>query len=450
MMSKNNAQAMMESNRTENKRELTDSLEKEIVAFLNYPEGGVIYLGIDKNGNVVGLEDADAVQLKVKDRLKNNIQPSCLGLFDVIHETSDGQDVVKIIVASGSEKPYYLKKYGMSEKGCFLRIGSASEPMPVRMIEELFARRTRNSIARIRSPRQDLSFEQLKIYYQEVGLSLGEKFAANLELLTEDGTYNFAAYLLADQNGNSVQVAKYARTDRVDLVESKDYGFCCLVKTCKQVLDRLEGIENRTITKITPRERIDRSLWNRVALREAVINTIIHNDYTTELVPKFEIFADRLEMTSAGYIHLGEEREDFFAGYSIPRNKTLMRVFKDLGMVEYLGSGMPRILKAYSRDAYIFSSRFIRTVFPKDQESLAMEKEEFAEDGGSIGGSMELTDRQAEILLMIKKNNMISYRAIAEAIGINDSAVKKHLNTLKEKGALKRVGGTRGHWEVLD
>lgn len=115
MMGKSNAQVMMESNRTENKRELTDSLEKEIVAFLNYPEGGVIYLGIDKSGSVVGLEDADAVQLEVKDRLKNNIQPSCLGLFDVIHETSDGQDVVKIIVASGSEKPYHLKKYGMSE-----------------------------------------------------------------------------------------------------------------------------------------------------------------------------------------------------------------------------------------------------------------------------------------------------------------------------------------------
>lgn len=83
-----------------------------------------------------------------------------------------------------------------------------------------------------------------------------------------------------------------------------------------------------------------------------------------------------------------------------------------------------------------------------------MEKEEISDDGGSIGGSiggsMELTDRQAEILLMIRKNNMISYRAIAEAIGINDSAVKKHLNALKEKGALKRVGGTRGHWEVLD
>jgi hypothetical protein len=79
-----------------------------------------------------------------------------------------------------------------------------------------------------------LSFEQLKIYYQEAGLTLNDKFAANLELLTGDGAYNYTAYLLADQNGNSVQVAKYAGTDRVDLLESKDYGFCCLVKKVQE------------------------------------------------------------------------------------------------------------------------------------------------------------------------------------------------------------------------
>ncbi len=88
-----------------------------------------------------------------------------------------------------------------------------------------------------------------------------------------------------------------------------------------------------------------------------------------------DFFVDRLELTSAGHIHPGEEQEDFFAGYSIPRNKTLMRVFKDLDMVEYLGSGMPRILKAYPKDAYIFSSRFIRTIFPIDQLTLTMERE---------------------------------------------------------------------------
>jgi ATP-dependent DNA helicase RecG len=370
---------MTESNRIEYKFELTEGLEKEVVAFLNYHDGGVIYLGVGNTGEAIGIADPDAIQLAVKDRLKNNIQPSALGLFDVILEQRDEKHIVKIIVASGSEKPYHLRKFGMSEKGCFMRIGSACEPMPMRMIEDLFARRTRNSISRIRSPRQDLSFEQLKIYYQEAGFTLNDKFAANLELLIDDGAYNYAAYLLADQNGNSVQVAKYAGTDRIDLLDSKDYGFCCLVKTCKLVLDRLEGVENRVVNKITPRKRISRPYWNSVALREAVINAIIHNDYSTELVPKFELFTDRLEIASAGSVHAGQEQEDFFIGYSMPRNKTLMRVFKDLEMVEYLGSGMPRILKAYPRKAYTFSSHFIRTTFPISREALELEREVIGE-----------------------------------------------------------------------
>ena len=99
---------MKESNRIELKRELSDSLEKEVVAFLNYREGGYIYIGVDDATNtVVGLPDSDSVQLKIKDRIKNNIIPSTLGLFDVIAEQHDAKTVIKITVASGSEKPYY-------------------------------------------------------------------------------------------------------------------------------------------------------------------------------------------------------------------------------------------------------------------------------------------------------------------------------------------------------
>jgi predicted HTH transcriptional regulator len=149
---------MIETNRIEFKSELTDNLEREVVAFLNYREGGFIYIGIDKLGNIVGVKDSDSDQLKIKDRLKHNILPSCLGLFDVVLEQKEGKDIIKIIVASGSEKPYSLKKYGMTEKGCFIRVGSASEPMPQRMIDELFSKRVRNSISKIKSNRQDLTF----------------------------------------------------------------------------------------------------------------------------------------------------------------------------------------------------------------------------------------------------------------------------------------------------
>lgn len=90
----------MENNRIEYKRELTDGLKKEGIAFLNYHDGGHIYIGIDSAGDVYGVPDCDAVQLAIKDRLKNNIQPSCLGLFDVIHETRNGKNIIKLRVTA--------------------------------------------------------------------------------------------------------------------------------------------------------------------------------------------------------------------------------------------------------------------------------------------------------------------------------------------------------------
>ncbi|KKK52842.1 hypothetical protein LCGC14_3100830, partial [marine sediment metagenome] len=124
---------MPETNRIEYKRELTSGLEKEVIAFLNSREGGLLYIGLDKDGNTYRLPDSDGDQLKIKDRLKNNIRPSALGLFDIVSEEKEKQHILKVIVASGPEKPYHLRKYGMSERGCFIRIGSAAEPMPQKM-----------------------------------------------------------------------------------------------------------------------------------------------------------------------------------------------------------------------------------------------------------------------------------------------------------------------------
>lgn len=458
---------MTETNRIEYKRELTDGLEKEVIAFLNYREGGILYIGIDKEGNIYGLADADGDQLKIKDRLKNNIRPSALGLFDIVSEEKDGNDILKIIVASGPEKPYHLKKYGMSEKGCFVRLGSAAEPMPQKMIDELFAKRTRNSISKIKAGRQDLSFSQLKIYYEESGYSLGKTFSRNLELLTEDGTFNYAAYLLADKNNTSIKVAKYSGTTRTDLIESNEYGHECLVKATKQVIDKI-AVENRTTTKITSKERQQANLWNPIALREAIINAFVHNDYTNEITPKFEIFTDRIEITSAGGLPEGLSKQEFFEGFSVPRNKELMRIFKDLELVEQLGSGIPRILEHYGKESFIFSDNFLRMTFVAKQvtaEALNSNAKNAKEEGGVTGGAKggvtggvindaidtteALSKRQKEVLKLIANNTTITYTEIAEALHINESPVGKHINALKTKGFLVRHGGTQGYWEVI-
>lgn len=416
-----------ETNRIEYKQELIDDLEKEVVAFLNYQEGGIIYIGIDKKGKAVGVSDIDGDMLKIKDRLKNNIKPSCMGLFDVSAETIDSKNVIKITLASGTEKPYYIKKLGMSEKGTFIRIGTAAEPMPIKMIESLFAKRTRNSIGKIKSPNQNLTFEQLKIYYEGSGKELNQQFASNLELLTEEGQYNYVAYLLADTNGISVKVAKYDGLDRVDLIENNEYGYCSLIKATKQVLDKI-GVENKTLAKITPKERKENRLWNPVALREAIINAIVHNDYTLEVPPKFEFFDDRIEITSFGSLPKGMTEKEFFEGYSVPRNKELMRVFRDLDLVEHLGSGVPRILRSYGKECFKFTENFLRMIFPATAQVTAQDT---AQD------TAQVTAQVKELIEILSKE--MDRQEIQDMLGLShrENFRLKYLKPALEQGFIE-------------
>jgi predicted HTH transcriptional regulator len=162
-------------------------------------------------------------------------------------------------------------------------------------------------------------------------------------------------------------VAKYATTTREHLVEKAELGNCSLIKAAKSVLEKV-NIENRTFVKITSKERIEKRMWHPVALREAIINAFVHADYTLEIPPKFELFPDRIEITSAGGLLQNLTEEEFFEGYSVPRNKELMRVFKDLELVEQLGTGIPRILQYYGKECFKISPNFIRIVFPADKE----------------------------------------------------------------------------------
>ncbi len=453
---------LAESHRIEFKESLSENvdIEKEVIAFLNN-DGGTIYVGINDKGQAVDIHDIDGDILKIKDRIRNNIAPSPMGLFDIHSETMQTKKIIRIIVASGCEKPYYKMKYGMTSKGCFVRIGTASEPMPQNMIERLFAERTRDSIGKIKSYRQDLKFEQLKIYYQEKGLLLNDNFARTLELLTDDGHYNYAAYLLSDENNISIKVAKYSGVDRVDLIESKDFGHCSLIKAVKNVLSRVIEIENSVFTKITPFEREEARLWDEKALREAIINAFVHNNYSLEIFPKFEIFSDRIEITSAGRIPDTLTEKDFFGGVSVPRNKELMRIFGDLELVESLGSGVPRILKVYSQESFIFLDNFTRIVLPKKNEKVKsqddflenfLEKdknflENFLEKNKNF---LEKTKYAKRIVEFIHENAKISSAELAFKIGVTDRTVRKELKALKEGRVIRRIGPDKGgRWELI-
>lgn len=438
---------MIETNRIEFKRELTPDLdlEKEVVAFLNYHEGGMIYIGIDDDGLPIGVKDIDGEMLKIKDRIRTGISPSPMGLFDVQTELIDEVRVIKIFVASGSEKPYYKKKYGLSERGCFVRVGTAAEPMTAKQIEDMYTKRIHRTLKNIPSPNKELTFRQLHIYYDSQHLTLNDSFARNLDLLTADGEYNYVAYLLADSNSISIKLAKYAGTDRDKLIENHEYGYCSLLKATDMVLNRLH-VEDTVKSHIGYPYRTDIPLWNEGAVRELVINAIVHNDYFNELSPKFELFSDRLEITSAGALPNGMSKTEFFNGVSNPRNKELMRIFRDVDLVESLGTGLLRVLKVYKEENFVFMEHFTRVVIPyawipSSDENIV---------GNIVENIVEkLPATQAKIVKLLRENPYISAKMISDAIGIATRNVQVHIKKLQENGIIRRVGPDKGgHWEI--
>ena len=114
-----------------------------------------------------------------------------------------------------------------------------------------------------------------------------------------------------------------------------------------------------------------------------------------------------------------------------------MRIFKDLDMVESLESGNPRIIWFYPKECFKFSDYFVRIVFPKTNIDSRQ------------GGQVELTNRQKEILEVIKENSEISRNKLAQHFEINESAIQKHLNSLKQKDFIVRIGTTIGKWKII-
>jgi ATP-dependent DNA helicase RecG len=439
----------MESNSVEYKRELSDDFEKEIVAFLN-TGGGELFIGLSNDGTICGVDNSDKLSLSIIDRIKNNILPAALGLFNVEVKKEGELSYIRIIVAQGLENPYYLKKYGMSEKGSYIRIGSQSSPMNHKLINQLNSQRVAHTLSNVVSPNQYLTFTQLKIYYAEKGFDASsEFFLKNLGLYTEDGKYNYVAYLMSDNNGNSVKVAKFGGTEKYDILERNEYGRGCLIKSAYQVLDKL-NVANTTVVRVGgSAARREFNLVDKDAMREAVLNAIIHNDYINGSYPQFEIYDDRLEIVSTGGLPIGLPEDEFFRGRSHPRNRELMRIFSDMELCEQLGSGMKKILKTYPKDIFEISDNFISVTFPYNKEALSVLTEH--KNGGVNGGVNYLSKNAKVVLDIIKEDGSITQQEMAKESKVSIRTVQRALKELKDKNIIVREGSAKtGIYSLVD
>ncbi len=439
----------IENSRTEFKVKLVDDLEESVIAFLN-KDGGNIYIGIDDNGNIIGLKNnIDFLQRKVKDLIISNIEPSVLGLFDIETLEKNNKKYLKITIAKGYETPYHIKGMGMTPDSCFIRVGSSNEKMDEHLINKMFRERTKNSLKNIISPRQDLTFRDLKIYYVEKGFEIGDNFEKQLGFYTKDGKYNYVAYLLADENSASIKVAKYVGDDVDELMENYEFGYCSLVKATYRVLEKFRT-ENKIYAKITYPERKEQPMYDYNAVREVIINAIVHNDWATEYPPKFEFFSDRLEISSFGGIQSEFTEEEFLEGYSAPKNPELMRVFHDLELVEHLGTGIRRILKKYDKSIYNFFPHFIRVSIKYNQNEFKYNKS--SKEVRKISYSnMELTNVQIGIIKLVEDSPNITQDEMAKLLGVTARTIRNHIKHLVENEYIKRIGADKnGKWIVIN
>lgn len=431
---------VIEDVRNEFKVKLTDKFEEEVISFLN-TNGGNVYIGVNDLGNIVGVNgNIDLLQRTIKDRIKDNIMPSTLGLYDVIVLEKDNQKYIKVIIARGNERPYYLKGMGMTPDSCFVRVGSSIQSMSNEMINNEFSKRTRNSLKNIVSPKQELTFSQLKIYYEEKGFNINNNFLKQLDLYTTDGKYNYNAYLLADNNSISIRFGKYDGINSVNLIENEDFGNCCIIKATKNILNKLE-IENKTFTKIEYPERKVIKMYDYIAVREAVVNAIVHNDWSNEYSPKFELFSDRLVISSNGGIQDSTTKEEFLEGFSLPKNKELMKVFNDLDLVEQMGTGIIRILESYDKKSFEFFPNFIRVTFPFKENKFNSNKIEIKNNN--------LTEIQNNIIGLMLDSPTITQETLARILDVNIRTIQRNIKTLIDMNLIERTGATKkGEWIV--
>lgn len=433
---------MVETNNVEFKRELNDKFEKEVVALLN-TNGGHIYIGVNDDASIYGVDNVDEIQLEIKDRIKNKIAPSSIGYFEIIVETRDNKQFIHVIIAAGNEKPYYIKKYGMCPQGAYIRVGSSCVQLTEKQIFDFYSKRTRTSLINIISPIQDLSFAQLKIYYEEIGYIFTHNTFKQFNFNLSTGEFNYLAYLLSDQNGLVINIGKFKGNNVVDLEEMKSFSNQSLIKTTSEIIDFIEK-QNKIFTTITSSKRIEQKLFDSIAMREAVINALVHSDYSYENTPTFRIFDDRIEIISVGGLPEGIEKTEFLNGYMSPKNPQLMKIFRDLGFVEHMGTGIIRILSKYDSSIFSFSSNFIKVVIPY---SFKTNSEVINEN--PIDNFKEISKRQKRIIEIIRNNASITQEEMASILNISRFTIIREIKVLEEKGIIKRIGSNKtGNWKI--
>ena len=421
---------MTEGITTELKREYTDDIKKTVVAFAN-TRGGELLIGVEDDGTVIGIPDVDGTMLRVTNALRDSIKPDITMFLLCEKREMDGKDIVAVSVQKGTACPYYLAAKGLRPEGVFVRQGASTVPATGSAILKMIKETDGDDYEAARSLQQELTFQDAERFFAEEHIPLGTEQKRTLGLINADGVFTNLGLLLSDQCTHTAKLAVFQGSSKTVFKDRAEFSGSLF----RQTEDMYAHIDrfNRTRAEFPGLKRVDTRDYPPEALREAMLNAIVHRDYSYSASTLVSIFDDRIEFVTLGGLPKGIAMSDVMMGVSVPRNRRLANIFYRLHLIEAFGTGMLKIRECYHghscQPAVEASENAFKITLPNVNYGAE-----------ASAGKNPLSQKEQLILELISARQPIARAGIEAATGLSQSATVRAIKKLLELGLIQKRG----------
>lgn len=429
---------IFETENIEFKIKATDELYKEIIAFAN-TDGGTIYIGIDDVGNVVGLENVDETYTKITNGIRDAILPD-VTIF--VKYTLRDDKVIKITVGEGSAKPYFLKSKGIKPSGVYIRQGASSVQATYEQIRTMIKSADGDNYETSRCMTQDLTFKSAEKSFDECGIEFSPQKYKALGITSQSGyVFTNLAEIFSDQCRHTIKIAVFSDDSKTKFIDSKEFGGSVF----KQLEDSFAYLRlcNKNSAVINGLRRIEHHDYPEEAVRESLLNAIVHRDYSFSGSIIINVNSKETEFISLGGLLPGLSKEDIRNGISQPRNKNLAEAFHRLHLIEAYGTGIRRIYDLYKKSPIQpridITANSFKMVLPNmnalDEQSLPVST---------------INHQQRAVLEYIDKNEKITETEIQKLLGVKRTRAYTVAKELCDTGLIRSVGRGKDKYFVAE
>ena len=440
---------------TEFKREFTEEIKKTIIAFAN-TSGGMLFIGIDDDKTIAGVVNPDETLLQITNTVRSAIKPDLTLFTDYKIEKVKKASVIIVNVQRGTACPYYLSGKGIRPEGVFVRQGASSVPATETAILKMIKASDGDKYEEARALNQELTFTETAREFGFKNIEFGSPQMMSLKFATTEGIFTNLGLLLSDQSVHTVKLAVFEGLEKEIFKDRREFSGS-LIKQLNDVYSFLD-MYNHTHAEVKGLYRYDKRDYPEEALREALLNALVHRDYAFSSSTLVSIFDDRIEFVTIGGLPNGISLEDIQLGLSVPRNDNLANIFYRLHLIEAYGTGIPKIMRSYAdcekkpelqttANAFKITlpNRNIRKAHKTQNENAQAFKyasvHEAAGEYAALAKKKSLNENEEKIIALFDKQNEIVRNDVESALSISQAMAVRLLRSLLDKGAIRVIGG---------